>query len=227
MSTLQNLLYQHEQFEKKGLMVFLLWISSGLPPFSSYYCSQNRKRENVCECVCVSERDRKGCAVGRGGTTVGGGWILPCCGFCFSQRTSENDCNTSSKWTTHDSYFHHPSPSTPLQVSYVYFKCLIALVGELWCYSDLNHFIRQRDFALLRGKHLNLRSCMGPAKRCCLQATSDSSSGFHPLSRGCISSGRFARASPAASTSVAPTAETALEFHHSDAKKYFPASAMI
>lgn len=48
MSTSQNLFCQHERFEKKGLMVFLLWISSGLPPFSSYYCSQNRKRENVC-----------------------------------------------------------------------------------------------------------------------------------------------------------------------------------
>ena len=211
--------------KKKGSWYFLLRISSGLPPFSSYYCSRNRTRENVCVCVCVWERE-KGVWGGERGDHCGRRVDPAFCGFCFSQRTSENDRNTSSKWTTYDSYFHHPSPSAPLQVSYVYFKCLIALVGELWCYSDLNHFIRQRDFAFLRGKHLNLRSCMGPAKRCCLQATSDSPSGFHPLSRGCVSSGHFARASPAESTSVAPTAETALEFHHSDAKKYSPASAM-
>lgn len=39
---------------KPGLMAVLLWMSSGLPLFSSYSGNQSRQRENAHVCACVS-----------------------------------------------------------------------------------------------------------------------------------------------------------------------------
>ena len=86
MPTLQNPRYKiltartilnnlKKQTNKPGLMAILLWISSGLPLFSSSSGNLRRQREkvHVCACVsvCVCVHERKGCS-GQGGDHWGG-----------------------------------------------------------------------------------------------------------------------------------------------------------
>lgn len=105
MPTIQNLLCQQEQFrESEGTGVHGI-ISVG---FFSFYSLL----------ITVVTIGRESMCVGRERTERlleeewGGGWILPCCGFCFSQRTSENDCviPVLNKQHTCDSF---RLPSTP------------------------------------------------------------------------------------------------------------------
>ena len=86
MPTLQNPRYKiltartildnlKKQTNKPGLMAILLWISSGLPLFSSSSGNLRRQREmvHVCACVsvCVCVHERKGCSGARRGPLGG------------------------------------------------------------------------------------------------------------------------------------------------------------
>ena len=186
----------------------------------------------VCVCVWERERDRErererereageDC-YGRRGRRVD-----PACGFCVFQRTSD-DCSTRSKQTTQCLFFSpwlHPLRPVRPRVSYVYFKCLLILPWELPVLLSKD-FIRQQDPAFLRGKPLTLRSCTILQNAAWCPEPLGQLVWVSSAHWGCISPGPFARASPVASTRVTPPAETALKFHHSDAKKYSPASAM-
>lgn len=191
-------------------MVFLLWISSGLPLFSFYGCSQNRKRERDSVCTCVlglGERKREvGGHLWGKWREEGGSCLAVASAFLRElQRMTVIPVLNEQHMTL---IFISPPPlhGFPMCTSNAWYPWY----DNCSCYSGLNHFIRQQDFFCFSKRRATKPEVLQGLCKMLLSLLSHQWQLVWVSSAhwGCILPGAFAKASPAASTSIAPTAES-------------------